>query len=113
MRADRTTIASWLGGVAGAGGAGIAMLVCCATTAAAAGGGLAAAGGIVHSPWLITAGIIVAAMAIVAVILRRIGRAGAGQACYPPSLPDTDLTTTKGSASGQGMVRSDSPARSA
>ena len=55
MSADRTTIAGWLGGIAGAGGGGIAMLICCTTTAGVAGGGLAAAGGVLRSPWLITA----------------------------------------------------------
>jgi hypothetical protein len=81
MSTDRNRIASWLRGVAGVGGAGIAMLVCCTTTAAVAGGGLAAAGGIVRSPWLITAGIIVAALAIAAVVVPRTGKAGVDEEC--------------------------------
>jgi hypothetical protein len=61
---DRSRIAGWLGGVAGAGAAGIAMLVCCATTTtAAAGGGLAAAGGVLRSPWLIVAGLVIIVLA--------------------------------------------------
>ncbi len=95
MNTDRGRIAGWLGGIAGAGGAGIAMLVCCTTTAAVAGGGLAATGGILRSPWLIVAGLIVAALAITAIVLRRAGRTGVGEDCCPPSTTDTDLNAAK------------------
>jgi hypothetical protein len=79
MSTDRNRIASWLSGVAGAGGAGIAMLVCCPTTKAVA-------GGILRSPWLITAGLVVAALAIATIALRRTGHAGIGEDCYPPTV---------------------------
>ena len=81
MSSDRNRLAGWLRGVAGAGRAGIAMLVCCVTTAAVAGGGLAAAGGVVRSPWLIAVGLIIAALTIAAVVLQRIGRVGVDEAC--------------------------------
>ncbi len=71
MSTDRATVAGWLGGVAGAAGAGIGMVVCCVTIAAIAGGGLAAAGGILRSPWLVGAGLVVAVLATAAIILRR------------------------------------------
>jgi hypothetical protein len=74
MSVDRSRIAGWLAGVAGAGGAGIAMLVCCTTSTAAAGGGLAAAGGVLCSPWLIVAGVIVIAFAVAALIAQRTRR---------------------------------------
>jgi hypothetical protein len=92
MSVDRARIAGWLGGIAGAGGAGIAIVVCCATTAAIAGGGLAAAGGILRSPWLITAGLVVAALAIAAIVLRHTGHTGVGEDCRPPTVTRTDLT---------------------
>jgi mercuric ion transport protein len=92
MSVDRARIAGWLGGIAGAGGAGIAIVVCCATTVAIAGGGLAAVGGILRSPWLITAGLVVAALAIAAIVLRRTGHAGVGEDGYPPTVTHTDLT---------------------
>jgi hypothetical protein len=95
MSTDRNRIAGWLGGVAGAGGAGIAIVVCCTTTVAIAGGGLAAAGGIVRSPWLITAGLIVVALAIAAIVVRRTGRAGVGEDCCAPSVTDTDPAVSK------------------
>ena len=98
VSADRTRIAGWLGGAAGAGGAGIAMLVCCTTTAAVAGGGLAAAGGLLRSPWLITAGLIVAALAVAAIVVRRAGHTRVGEDCCPPAMsdPDTAATTRTG-----------------
>ncbi|MFI7523378.1 hypothetical protein [Micromonospora globbae] len=95
MSVDRNRIAGWLGGVAGAGGAGIAMLVCCTTTVAIAGGGLAAAGGILRSPWLIVAGLAVAALAITAIVLRRTGHTSAGAHCCPLSATDQDPAAAK------------------
>jgi mercuric ion transport protein len=87
---DRGRVAGWLGGAAGAGGAGIAMLVCCTTTAAAAGGGLAAAGGVLRSPWLIAAGLVVVALALAAFIVQRVGRPNAGgDPCCPPSVANS------------------------
>src|SRR5262249_38187850 len=89
MSVDRGRVAGWLGGAAGAGGAGIAMLVCCTTTAAAAGGGLAATGGVLRSPWLIAAGLVVIALALAAFIVQRTGRPNAGaDVCCPPSMVD-------------------------
>jgi hypothetical protein len=95
MSVDRVRIAGWLGGIAGAGGAGIAMVVCCTTTVAIAGGGAAAAGGILRSPWLITAGLVVAALAIAAIVLRRTGHTDVGEDCCPPTVTATDLTAGK------------------
>jgi|SRR6476619_2563175 hypothetical protein len=84
MSVERTTIARWLGGVAAAGGAGIAALFCCAAPAAAAAGGLTAAGGILRNPWLLTAGIlVVAALAIAALVLRRTDWDRVGDAPLP------------------------------
>src|SRR5262249_26046335 len=90
MSVDRGRAAGWLGGAAGAGAAGIAVLVCCTPpTAAAAGGGLAAAGGVLRSPWLIAAGVVVIALALAAFIVQRTGRPNAGaDPCCPPSMVD-------------------------
>ena len=102
MSGGRDRVAGWLAGVAGAGGAGIAMLVCCATTAAVAGGGLAAAGGILRSPWLIVAGLVVAALAIAALVVKRTGRhpgsgepAGADTGCCPTAVTGTGPAVTR------------------
>ncbi len=51
-------------------------------------------GGILRSPWLITAGLILAALAIAAIVLRRTGRAAVGDDCCPPLVIETDLTAT-------------------
>ena len=48
-----------MGGVAAAGGAGIAALFCCAPAATVAGASVAVTGGILRNPWLITAGILI------------------------------------------------------
>jgi hypothetical protein len=95
MSVDRARIAGWLGGIAGAGGAGIAIAVCCATTAAIAGGGLAAVGGILRSPWLITAGLVVAPLAIAAIVQRRPSHPGGGDDGCPPTVTRKDLTAGK------------------
>lgn len=100
MSAGRDRVAGWLGGMAGAGGAGIAMLVCCTTTAAAAGGGLAAAGGILRSPWLIVAGTVVIALALAALVVKHTGRhtsgdpGGVDAGCCPPSVTTTGRAPT-------------------
>jgi hypothetical protein len=96
VSADRRRVADWLGGVAGVGAAGIAMLVCCATTIAAAGGGVAAAGGILRSPWLIIAGVVLSAVAVAAIILRRSGRAK-DTVCGPLTIGPTAGTGQDGS----------------
>ena len=75
-----------MGGVATAGGAGIAALFCCAPAATVAGASVAVTGGILRNPWLITAGIlIVVVLAIAALILRR--STGGAENCCPPTVP--------------------------
>ncbi len=72
MSLERSKVAGWLGGVAAAGGAGIAALFCCTPAATVAGASVAAIGGILRNPWLITAGIlIVVVLATAALVLRR------------------------------------------
>jgi hypothetical protein len=89
----REQVAGWLGGIAGAGGAGIAMLVCCTTTVLHhdRGGGRrrpGAAGGLLRSPWLIAACVAVLTVAGAALVVQRTGHDGADHhACYPPSTP--------------------------
>lgn len=94
MSVDRGGIAGVLGGVAGSGAAGIALLVCCATTATAAGGGLATTGGLLRSPWLIVAGVLIVALAGAAAIVHRTGRGGF-DSCCPLSEADLQPAATK------------------
>jgi hypothetical protein len=95
MSVDRARIAGCLGRIAGAGGAGIAMVLCSTTTVAIAGGGLAAAGGILRSPWLITADLVVPALAIAAIVLRRTAHSGVGEDGCRPTVTQADLTAGK------------------
>lgn len=100
MSVERKRVAGWLGGIAATGASGIAAVFCCTPAAAVAGASVAATGGILRNPWLITVGILlVAAMAIAALVLRRTGGA---ENCCPPMVTDTDLTAKNATQAPQG-----------
>ena len=105
MSVERKKAASWFGGLAATGAAGIAAVFYCTPAAAVAGAGVAASGGILRNPWLITAGIlIVVALAIPAlVVLRR--STGDAENCCPPTVTDVDLAVERETPAPQGSHR--------
>ena len=104
MSVERKKAASWFGGLAATGAAGIAAVFYCTPAAAVAGAGVAASGGILRNPWLITAGIlIVVALAIPALVLRR--STGDAENCCPPTVTDVDLAVERETPAPQGSHR--------
>ncbi|WP_371811951.1 hypothetical protein [Kocuria sp. TGY1127_2] len=59
------------------------MVLCCALPLLIAGGALAGVGGVLGSPWVISAGLVVVAVAVIASLRRR--RRNDVQGCCPPT----------------------------
>jgi hypothetical protein len=87
--------------VVGALGALFAVVACCAGPALVAGGVLGAVGGVLRNPVVITAGMVVVAVAVgYAVHLMRRRSAGSGDTCCLPGGQQTEAPAERSQAAG-------------